>query len=383
MTAQLGEGRRRLEQAVSELDQRRQWMEAILENIPTGVITLGPDRRILDANAGAARLLDRPAAPGAALAEALPAETAALCGELIARAAQTGFATAQADLRGRDRIAHLALSVSALRPPAERAGRGARNDGYVLVLDDLTDLLKAQRAAAWQEVAQRIAHEIKNPLTPIQLSADRIRRYLEREQEVAPGESSRFRQLIAECAALIGQEVHSLKALVDEFSRFARFPRARLVPTQVNQVVETTLALYRDSTNGVRLRSELAADLPAIAADPDLLRRVLINLIENATEAVTRSANPRGEVLVRTEWRPGEQRVELTVTDTGPGISPEEKERLFLPFFSTKPGGTGLGLAIVSRIVAEHHGSISVEDNDPSGVRFRVALPLRPPAAAS
>ncbi len=376
MTAQLGEGRRRLQQAVAELDQRRQWMEAILENIPTGVITLSPDRRILGANAGAERLLERRAAPGAALADVLAPETAAACDELIARAAHTGFATAQTDLRSRDRIAHLALSVSALR-------RGDRTDGFVLVLDDLTDLLKAQRAAAWQEVAQRIAHEIKNPLTPIQLSADRIRRYLERERAAAPGESGRFRELIAECAALIGQEVHGLKALVDEFSRFARFPRARLVPTQVNQVVETTLALYRDSSNGVRLRSELASDLPAIPADPDLLRRVLINLIENATEAVSRSPRAGGEVLVRTRWLPAEQRVELTVTDTGPGISPEEKERLFLPFFSTKPGGTGLGLAIVSRIVAEHHGSISVEDNNPSGVRFRVALPLRPPAPST
>jgi len=284
------------------------------------------------------------------------------------------------------------LSVSDLRPPAARLparsaggpdgqGRAGRNDGYVLVLDDLTDLLKAQRATAWQEVAQRIAHEIKNPLTPIQLSADRIRRYLERERDAAPGEGARFRELIAECAALISQEVHGLKALVDEFSRFARFPRAQLVPTQLNQVVETTLALYRDSANGVRLRSELAADLPAIPADPTLLRRVLINLIENAAEALSRSAARDAEVWVRTRWLAGEQRVELTVTDTGPGISPEEKERLFLPFFSTKPGGMGLGLAIVSRIVAEHHGSISVEDNNPSGARFRVALPARPPAS--
>ena len=310
MTAQLGESRRRLEQAVAELDQRRQWMEAILEHIPTGVITLSPDLRILDANPGARRLLDPEASgrivAGAGLDHALSPEAGAACAELIARAAHTGFATAQTDLRFRDRIAHLALSVSALRPPAGRAGR---NDGYVLVLDDLTDLLKAQRAAAWQEVAQRIAHEIKNPLTPIQLSADRIRRYLERERDAAPGEGARFRELIAECAALIGQEVHGLKALVDEFSRFARFPRAQLVPTQLNQVVETTLALYRDSTNGVRLRSELASDLPAIPADPTLLRRVLINLIENATEALSRSAARDAEVWVRTRWLAGEQRV--------------------------------------------------------------------------
>ncbi|MEE8201780.1 MAG: ATP-binding protein [Candidatus Acidoferrales bacterium] len=373
MTAQLGESRSNLERAVAELDQRRQWMETILESVPTAVVTLSPDLRLLDANAAAERLLEGKPAPGSTLAEWMSRETTTAWEELVARAAQAGFATRQMDLRLRDRIAHVAVSVSALQ-------RNGRNEGYVLVLDDLTDLLKAQRAAAWQEVAQRIAHEIKNPLTPIQLSADRIRRYLEREKEADPVERARYQELISQCATLIGQEVHGLKALVDEFSRFARFPRVQPVPTQLNLVVESTLALYRDSLNGIRLASALAADLPPISADPDLLRRLLMNLIENASEALAEA--PTKEIRVQTRYLPDQQSVELSVSDTGPGISAEQKERLFLPFFSSKPGGMGLGLAIVSRIVAEHHGTISVEDNAPSGACFRVRLPTQVPVVA-
>lgn len=372
MTAELGESRRNLEQAVAELDQRRQWMEAILESIPTGVVTLSPDLRVLSSNAGAEQVLGAPVTKDAPLDEGLSGETRQACAELFARAAQAGFASRPLDFRFSNRITHVAVSVSALR-------RGGHSEGYVLVLDDLTDLLKAQKAAAWQEVAQRIAHEIKNPLTPIQLSADRIRRYLEREAEADPVERRRYRELIAQCAVLIGQEVHSLKALVDEFSRFARFPLAQPVPTQLNDVVESTLALYRDSPNSVHLRLELAPDLPRIPADPDLLRRALVNLIENATDAVAQS--PSKEILVRTRHLLPLRTVELTVADTGPGISPEDKERLFLPFFSTKPSGMGLGLAIVSRIVAEHHGSIRIEDNAPSGARFVVELPVEQPVA--
>lgn len=373
MTAQLGESRRRLEQAVAELDQRRQWIEAVLESIPTGVITLSSDRRILNANAGAERLLGPGATEGAPFPDGLSPETAQACTELFSRASQAGFASRQMDFRFGNRIAHVAVSVSALR-------RQGKNEGYVLVLDDLTDLLKAQKAAAWQEVAQRIAHEIKNPLTPIQLSADRIRRYLERGAQSNPTEQARYRELIAQCASLIAQEVHGLKALVDEFSSFARFPMVRRVPTQLNEVVESTLALYRGASNGIQLRSELANDLPAVPADPALLRRVLVNLIDNATEAVSKT--PARIIQVRTRYLPTVHAVELTVADSGPGISPENKERLFLPFFSTKPGGMGLGLAIVSRIVAEHQGSIRVEDNAPNGTRFVVELPTEPPVAA-
>ncbi|MGH9788470.1 MAG: ATP-binding protein [Candidatus Acidiferrales bacterium] len=370
MTAQLGESRRSLEQAVTELRARRRWMETILESIPTGVLTLSADRKLLGANPTARQLLGQPLAEGTALEACLGEESARACTALFQDAARAGYAAAPMDLRFPDRIAHMAVSVSALR--------GGPGEGFVLVLDDLTDLFKAQKAAAWQEVAQRIAHEIKNPLTPIQLSADRIRRYVERAAEADPGERDRLRELTAQCAGVIAQEVHSLKSLVDEFSRFARFPMAAPVPTRMNDVVEGTLALYAESMNGIQLSAELASDLPPVPADPGLLRRVLINLIENAKEAVSTASSKK--IVVRTRSLAPHPAVELSVSDTGPGISPENKERLFLPFFSTKSEGMGLGLAIVSRIVAEHHGRIRVEDNQPAGARFVIELPTEAPA---
>jgi nitrogen fixation/metabolism regulation signal transduction histidine kinase len=373
MTSQLGESRRSLEQAVTELRARRRWMETILESIPTGVLTLGADRRLLGANATARQLLGHPLTEGATLEDCLGEPVARACQALFADAAGAGYAAAPMDLRFPDRIAHMVVSISALR--------GGPGEGFVLVLDDLTDLFKAQKAAAWQEVAQRIAHEIKNPLTPIQLSADRIRRYLERIEEVDPADRDRFRTLIAQCAGVIAQEVHSLKSLVDEFSRFARFPLPTPVPTRMNDVVEGTLALYAESMNGVQLSAELSPNLPPVSADPGLLRRVLINLIENAREAVSAASTKKIVVRTRSLAVPLSG-VELSVSDTGPGISPENKERLFLPFFSTKPDGMGLGLAIVSRIVAEHHGRIRVEDNQPNGARFIIELPAEAPVGA-
>jgi nitrogen fixation/metabolism regulation signal transduction histidine kinase len=347
-------------------------METIQESIPTGVVTLSRDLHLLSANAAAQKLLLRPASPEAKLLELLPPEAAEACADLFPRAALAGLASDQVDFHLSDRISHVAVTVAALR-------RNGQSEGYVLVLDDLTDLLKAQKAEAWQEVAQRIAHEIRNPLTPIQLSADRIRRYLERQQDADAAEAGRYHDLIAECARLIGQEVNSLNKLVDEFSRFARFPLVKPVPTQLNQIVESTLAFYRDKINGVQLRTQLAPDLPLIAADPDLLRRVVTNLVHNATEAVAQEE--RKDIEIRTRALTAKHAVELTVTDTGPGISPENKQRLFLPFFSTKSSGMGLGLAIVNRIVAEHHGNIRVEDNHPHGARFVVELPTERPSA--
>jgi len=373
MTGRLGDTLRSLEQAVAELEQRRQWIETILDSIPTGVVTLNSEMEILKANDEALPLLTRGKVEGARLADVLSADTARECEPLFRQAAQTGFASSQLEFRLKNRIAHVSASVSALR-------RDGTNEGYVLVLDDLTELLKAEKAAAWQEVAQRMAHEIKNPLTPIQLSADRIRRYLDRQTEDAGAENARYRDLIAQCASLITQEVQGLKTLVNEFSNFARFPIAQPVSTQLNQVVAGALALYDDSHNGTQLLSDLAPDLPPISGDPALLRRVLVNLIDNATEAGLRADIRR--VLVRTRYVAALGRVELSVADTGPGISAESKERLFLPFFSTKPKGMGLGLAIVSRIVAEHRGSIRVEDNEPTGTRFVMEFPVERTAVA-
>jgi nitrogen fixation/metabolism regulation signal transduction histidine kinase len=242
------------------------------------------------------------------------------------------------------------------------------------VIDDLTDLLRAQKAAAWQEVAQRIAHEIKNPLTPIQLSAQRLLRYLERRNLHKPDHvSSDLEKLVAECAGLIEREVHTLESLVDAFSQFARFPTARLAREDVNSIVSSALDLFHGRLENIVVRTELAEALPAVRADRELLRRVVANLIDNAAESMEGSSIRRLRVATRAEAE-GDA-VEIIISDSGHGISPEDKERLFLPHFSTKERGTGLGLAIASRIIAEHNGTIRAEDNLPTGTTFVIRFP--------
>jgi two-component system, NtrC family, nitrogen regulation sensor histidine kinase NtrY len=214
-------------------------------------------------------------------------------------------------------------------------------------------------------VAQRIAHEIKNPLTPIQLSAQRLRRRL-------GWGSDDDRRLVAECTDTIVQEVDGLRRLVDEFSRFARMPAFVPRPTDVRPLVEGVVALYRESHPGLALASRHADDLPLCQVDPDHIKRAVLNLVDNAVEAVTASG---GEVTVET-LRVLDNRVRIVVTDTGPGVPLEDRDKLFLPHFSTKVTGMGLGLPIVSEIVSEHGGTVSVEDNEPRGSRFTIELPV-------
>ncbi|MBI3670072.1 MAG: GHKL domain-containing protein, partial [Acidobacteria bacterium] len=277
-------------------------------------------------------------------------------------------------------VLHAAVTASSLGP------RSA-NPGYVIVLDDLTELLRAQKAAAWQEVAQRIAHEIKNPLTPIQLSAQRLGRHLERQRaasalggQAVPAQDPDLVRLVGECAGLIQREVAALETLVDEFSQFARFPTARLAPADSNAIVTSALDVFQGRLEGITVRTSLADGLPAIKADAELLRRVVINLIDNAAEAVEGSATR--ELVLSTRGRADGEAVEIVVADSGHGISPEDKDKLFLPHFSTKDRGTGLGLAIAGRIIAEHHGTIRVEDNSPVGTRFVIRLPVAEVPAA-
>jgi two-component system nitrogen regulation sensor histidine kinase NtrY len=242
----------------------------------------------------------------------------------------------------------------------------------VLAFDDLTELLKAQRLAAWREVAQRIAHEIKNPLTPIQLSAQRLRRRLGGDRP--PDE----KRLLEEATATIIQEVDGLKQLVDEFSRFARMPALSLKPTDLGRLLEGVIVLYRDSHPGLSIGAAFSPELPQLEVDPDQIKRAVLNLVDNAVEAVGQT----GEVTVETIWLPEAQRARIVVTDDGPGIAVEDKERLFVPYFSTKPTGMGLGLPIVHQIVTDHGGTIWVEDNSPHGSRFVIELPgERVPAA--
>jgi two-component system, NtrC family, nitrogen regulation sensor histidine kinase NtrY len=374
MTEQLGEGRRQineftqsLEQAIEERERRRKLMEAILENIPTGVVSLNSSGEIARVNSAVAAILGDYARSARTLSELLGDDASRSVLHLMRRSLRMGAASREIEIATGGRLVRAAVTVSSLGPRRS-------NPGFVVVIDDLTDLLRAQKAAAWQEVAQRIAHEIKNPLTPIQLSAQRLLRHLQLASAAHDnGAGSDLEKLVAECAGLIEREVQTLESLVDEFSQFARFPAARLAPADINSIVAGALELFRGRLEGITVETELAAQLPAVKADPELLRRVIANLIDNAAEAMEGATLRRLRVVTRTE-SDGDA-VEVEISDSGHGISAEDKERLFLPHFSTKERGTGLGLAIASRIVSEHNGTIRVEDNQPVGTRFLIRFP--------
>jgi len=256
---------------------------------------------------------------------------------------------------------------ASLSPLRDREGG---YQGMVVVLDDVTDLIRAQRALAWREVARRIAHEIKNPLTPIRLAAQRLRKkYAERAPDLGP--------VLDESTRVIVREVDGLKALVNEFSRYARMPSSAPQPGDLNQVVAAAASLYADQGRRVRLGTDLDPQLPPVALDGEQMKRALVNLLDNAVEAIEGD----GEIWIRTRGPNGTGRVTLEVADTGRGVPPEDRDRLFLPYFSTKRSGTGLGLAIVYQIVAEHGGQIRTEDNRPRGTRVVIELPVAAGAA--
>ncbi|MBZ5677258.1 MAG: HAMP domain-containing protein [Acidobacteriia bacterium] len=352
-----------LEDNSRELESRRRFTEAILESIPTGVISLTSDGRIQRVNRALRGLFPADQVERAAtLGDLFPPEHAAELRYLMKRARRTGLAASQVDLERPGQVLHLALTVSAL-PAHEPAA-----PGYVVVLEDTSEMLRAQKAEAWHEVARRIAHELKNPLTPIALSAERIARQLDRGASTP--ESHR---VLRECAATISREVESVKTLADEFSQFSRFPKAQMVPCDLNAVVRNGLDVFDGRLDGIDVRADLAPDLPRVNLDPDQFKRVVVNLVDNAAEAMRDAMVKRLMVVTRAT---SADSVELLVADTGCGISAGDKEKLFLPYFSTKGRGTGLGLAIVSHILSEHGGRIRVEDNRPTGTRFFVEVPV-------
>ena len=362
---------RELGAANEALERRRRYIETILESIPTGVISIDAMRRVTLVNAALLRMFhpDRPeyAKPGALtnapLGDVLPGDLLADLELLLRRADRMGMTAANLELTLPRAKFSVAVTVAALEHGAERVG-------YVLVFEDLSDLLRAQKQAAWREVARRVAHEIKNPLTPIALSAERIQRHL--AKGVAPDEASR--SVIRACAETIGNAVETVRALVDEFSVLARFPASHPQPASLNNLVESALTMFNGRLEGIRVQTDLSADLPSVMADPEAIKRAIANLVDNAAEAM-QDAIVR-EITISTSAVASRDVVELVVSDTGHGVSREMKERLFLPYFSTKQRGTGLGLAIVSRIVEDHHGSIRVEENKPVGSRFVVELPV-------
>ncbi len=366
-----------LEHSRDELDARRRYTEVILESIPTGVISLSAGGEILRVNPALGRIFTpERAAPARWLEDLFSPDDAARVRRLIRRAQRTGLATGTLDLETGGQTQHLAITVSALEQDGRSETSGVPR-GCVIVLEDMSELLRAQKSAAWQEVAKRVAHEIKNPLTPIALSAERISRLLER---YSPSQDLRARieleRLLHSCTATITREIVTLKTLVDEFSQFARFPAAQPEPGDLNEVVEAALDTYNGRLAGLHVSKHLAPGLPQVAVDPEQFRRAVVNLVDNAIEAI--NADPvtaEREVTIATALGADGDTVELVVADTGHGIAPEDREKLFLPYFSTRERGTGLGLAIVSRIVAEHKGAIRVEDNRPRGARFVVEIP--------
>ncbi|MBI3210914.1 MAG: HAMP domain-containing protein [Candidatus Solibacter usitatus] len=343
-----------------ELERRRRFTEAILESIPTGVVSLSPEGKVQRYNQALLQIFPSVKVQSAdSIGQILPPDEAKEILYLMKRARRTGIASRQLDFELDRQTIHLAVTVAAL----EEKG----NAGFVLVIEDTSELLRAQKAAAWHEVARRIAHEIKNPLTPIALSAERVMHQLERS-----GISPETSRIMRECCQTILGEVESVKTLVDEFSQFARFPAAQPSPCDLNEVVENAMAVFRDRLDGISVHMDLGSRLPPVNLDREQFKRVVVNLVDNAAEAMQDSLVRRVSVVTRSL---SPEMAELIVSDTGHGVSPEDREKLFLPYFSTKDRGTGLGLAIVNHILAEHGAQIRVEDNVPAGARFIVEIP--------
>ena len=352
-----------LQRKEQQLAERRQYIETLIESVPAGVISIDRAGRIATLNQGAYRLLGLDPARDLRGMPAVEAFGDPSLEPLLERLRETAGAegmraTRELTLAAGGRTVNLAAIVS------EFGTEAGRRSGSLVVLEDLTLLIRSQKSAAWREAARRIAHEIKNPLTPIQLSAERI---LKKFRESA-GDLPR---VLEEGVTTIISEVSSLKAMVDEFSRFARVPAVNPAPCDPRAVVESALSLYDGTLPGVRFVRETAGAPSAAMLDAEGMKRVLINLIDNALEAM----NGGGTLTVSARLEAERDVLRFDVADDGPGISKEDRDRLFLPYFSTKRRGTGLGLAIVNRIVSDHAGTIRVEENVPKGTRFVIEVP--------
>ncbi len=367
-----------LKNTTEELVARRRYMEAVFAHAAVGVVTVDRELNLRAVNIAAneilglnaAAVVDKPAA------EVFPADLVKQLKEMSAELFTTSQKTLEANvsLPIVEQLKHLRVTLTKL---TDEQGNIL---GAVVLLDDLTELVSAQRMAAWREVARRIAHEIKNPLTPIQLCAERIQRRFSGKRETAadPGDV----EMVAESTDIIVKQVENLRNLVNEFSRFARMPKSMLRQGNLNELIGETLAIYRQAHPEIQFLLHLALDLPPVDFDREQLGRVLINLLDNAVAAVLSTvpagktpAGTSGTVSVQSSLDSGLGLVTVTVSDTGLGISEQDKKRLFEPYFSTKHGGTGLGLAIASAIVSDHNGFIRVKDNKPRGAVFIIELP--------
>lgn len=373
MTRDLRENRTRLIQAGADLEKRRLQLEAVLGNIGAGVVAVDNSGEITTFNPSAARLLEIPTekALGSKYADVLRGESQGLA-QVIERAF-AGTEHSGAPETGQWNF-HTGDSVHVFSATAAPLRDTENNWGVVAVVDDMTHLIKGQREMAWREVARRIAHEIKNPLTPIKLSAQRLQRRLVDLQ-------GKDGDLLKECTETIIQHTDELKEMVNEFSNFARFPEASPAPHELNGVLQETLRLYEQAHGDILFKLEAESRLPVFEFDRDQIKRVMINLLDNGVAAL-KSAQPMpsdpSTVTVVTRFNEPLKMAVIEVIDNGPGMTDEVKERVFEPYFSTKAEGTGLGLAIAKRIVNDHDGFIRVYSSPGKGTRFLIELPTSP-----
>jgi two-component system nitrogen regulation sensor histidine kinase NtrY len=340
-----------------ELDERRRYIETLVAHLSTAVVSLDPQGKVATANPAVREILGFELGAGDDARVTFREQGLGPLADLLDQALRAGEELLRdLQLAERTPIRHLAAQVSPLR------GRSGEPPGSLLMVEDLTDLLQAQKALAWQEVARRIAHEIKNPLTPIQLAAQRLRKkYFAGAPDLG--------DVLLDSTESIEQEVRGLERLVDEFSRFARMPEIEPRPVELCQVVESVLALYQ-GVGEIDWQLDLDRRIGIVRVDAEQIRRVLVNLIDNAISAV------EGRGSIRVSARPaGDRGVRIEVADSGPGIAREDRDKMFAPYYSTKPRGSGLGLAIVHKVITEHRGTIRIEDNQPHGARFVIDLP--------
>jgi two-component system, NtrC family, nitrogen regulation sensor histidine kinase NtrY len=379
----------KLEENSAELEDRRKYIETVLQSLSTGVISLDSNNRVTTINKAAAQILKLENADfdKFELEKLVTEENRVVLERLLNRAKRIGQASEQTVLRSEQKTVdaetngNLPVALTATALPRNFGEPG----GVVLVIEDLSELLEAQRASAWSEVARRMAHEIKNPLTPIQLSAERIAKKFSGQSSAVSGQQKiedrrpktedRTVKIIKDGTETILREVNSLKLMVDEFSRFARLPNVRLANGNLNEIVRQTVDLYEDRLADLRIDLNLAENMPRVALDAEQLKRVFVNLIDNAVEAFDQTQTDK-RVYIKTLHDAARDLIVAEFSDNGSGIPPSDFQKLFQPYFSTKNRGTGLGLAIVQRIISEHHGKIKAVSNQPRGARFIIELPV-------
>lgn len=363
MISDLKESQHNIAQKTAELEGRKQYIETVLNNITTGVITLDAAGTLTTINPTARDMLGlkQRNLVGKSYKNVLNGDNYGEIVEAIEKGLKKKHKVPDKEININFDSQKVTLALT-LSPLGE-----ANSDfsGMIVVLDNLTQLIKAQKISAWKEIAQRVAHEIKNPLTPIQLSAERIIKNLKVNK-------NRSDEIIEEGASTIVQEARTIKSLVDEFSNFARMPSVSLQSADLHLIIEQTIALFTGIFSDIEFETQFSQEIPTpLLIDPDQMRRVFINLIDNAIDAM----NKKGKIRISTSFDKVQQRVHIVIADFGPGISQNERDRLFHPHYSTKKKGTGLGLAIVNQVVSEHNGTIEVEPNQPHGAKFIIQIP--------